>query len=118
MIGLQEAAVGTVQPVQAGLQLTAGELFPDVRCRALGQEPFELRPQLRGLAEQADDVIPDHLLYDIRLDARPGALRLTARGEGTRARTAVIAPATAAVVPGKVAAVDTQPAGAALQQAT
>ena len=62
LIGLQEAAVGTVEPIQACPQLTAGELIPDVRCRALGQEPFELRPQLRGIAEQADGVIPDHLL--------------------------------------------------------
>ncbi len=43
LVGLQEAAVGTVQPVQAGPQLPAGELLPDIRRRASGQEPFELR---------------------------------------------------------------------------
>src|SRR4051794_9653567 len=117
LVGLQEAAVGTVEAVQSRPQPTPRELLAEIRRRALGQEPFELRPQLHGIAEQTRDVVPDHPFQDVRLDARLGALALTARGEGTRARAAVVAPAAPTLVPGKVAAVDAQPAGAALQQA-
>src|SRR4051794_35032952 len=117
LVGLQEAAVGTVEAVQSRPQPTPRELLAEIRRRALGQEPFELRPQLHGIAEQTRDVVPDHPFQDARLDARLGALALTARGEGTRARAAVVAPAAPTLVPGKVAAVDAQPAGAALQQA-
>src|SRR4051795_8913984 len=117
LVGLQEAAVGTVEAVQSRPQPTPRELLAEIRRRALGQEPFELRPQLHGIAEQTRDVVPDHPFQDVRLEARLGALALTARGEGTRARAAVVAPAAPTLGPGKVAAVDAQPAGAALQQA-
>jgi hypothetical protein len=86
--------------------------------RRLRQELFELRYQLIGIAEELNDMIPDDLLQGIRLDAGPGTLRLPCRGQGVRSGAAIVAPADAASMPGKVAPVDPQTAGAALQKAS
>jgi hypothetical protein len=117
LVGLQKAAVGTAQPVQAGLQLADGLLFPVVGHGAPGDEPLELSQQLGGIAEQADDVIPDHRLQGIRLDARPRAFRVATGRQGIGPGAAVVAPAGSASLSGKIAPVDAQAAGAAFQQA-
>ena len=43
LVGFHEAAVSTVQPVQARTQLLAGRLLPGLRNIGFGDEPFELR---------------------------------------------------------------------------
>jgi hypothetical protein len=115
LVGLQKAAVGTVQPIQAGLQVAHRLLFPASGRGASSGEPLELSQELGGIAEQTDDVVPDHRLQGIRLDARPWALGVAAGCEGVGPGAPVIAPARPASLSGKIASVDAQAAGAAFQ---
>jgi hypothetical protein len=52
LVGFQEPAVGTVQPVQSRPQLTVGGLLAEVRRRALGQETLEALFGIRGAERQ------------------------------------------------------------------
>ena len=78
-------------------------------------EPLELSQELGGIAEQTDNVVPDHRLQGIRLDARPWALGVAAGCEGVSPGAPVIAPARPASLSGKIASVNAQAAGTAFQ---
>ena len=43
LVGVQEAAVGTVQPVQTRPQMLAGRLLAGLRGISFGDKPLELR---------------------------------------------------------------------------
>jgi hypothetical protein len=116
LVGLEQALVGPVQTVEAGTQPDAGRVL-GASSLSLGEEALELRPELRGIAEQARDMRPDRLFEWLRLDACPRAFRLAGRRERVGSGAAVVAPADPPAVSGKVAAVDAEAASAALEQA-
>src|SRR4051812_42909171 len=62
-------------------------------------------------------MIPDDLLQSIRLDTGPRALGLSPRCERIHARTAIIPSSHSTAMARKVAPMNPQPAGAALEQA-
>lgn len=55
LVGLEQSLVGAIQTLQAGTQLTTG-LVLAAGTFSLGEEPLELRHELRGISEQAADI--------------------------------------------------------------
>ena len=91
LVGFQEAAIGTVHPVQSCAHLLAGRFLTDLRNVSLSDEPFKLRRQLGRVAEQAGDVVPYRLLQRASINARARAPRVPSRRERVRASALVVA---------------------------
>ena len=117
LVGLEQPPVGPRQAVEPGLQPPLDRLLLGAPVRRLGGEPLELGEQLPRVAEQADDVVPHRPLDHLGVDHRPRALGVAPGRQRIDTGAAVVETLDAAGRPGEAAAVDGEPADAALQQA-
>lgn len=80
LVSVEQTPVRTRQPIQACPQLPLGVRTTRRSLTSLPGELLELGEQPVGIAEQADDMVPDRLLQIVGLDLRPR----TRRGSGGR----------------------------------
>ena len=117
LIRLQQAAVGPVQPIQAGLASVARwRLLPAPQPRCFQRRTARtVTSSWAGSLSRPATWFQTACLQGVSLDASPWALGLAAGCEGIGPGAPVVAPAGPAAVSGKIAAVKAQPADPALK---